>query len=252
MTMDDAVCVVTGGGSGIGEATAMLLAEEGARVVLVGRTESKVEAVRQRIEERGDTAGTYALDVADHDAVQAMAADVKDAYGRIDVLVNNAGHSSPHRRLLSTTPEEVRSVIDSNLIGTIYCTQAVVPAMLEAGEGTVINVASMAGLTPGLLGGMAYGAAKAGVINFTQFLNNEFNDTGVRASVVIPGEVNTPILAKRPVPPSDEARATMVGADDVARAIVLIASLPQNSAVPELIIRPSMMRDTSKELAALK
>ena len=252
MSMNETVCIVTGGGSGIGEATAILLAQEGATVVVVGRTESKVKLVREKILELGGQARAYVLDVADYHAVKAMCADVKKLYGRMDLLVNNAGHSSANRRLLSTTPEEIRTVIDSNLVGTMFCTQAVVPSMLEAKRGTVINVASMAGLTPGLLGGMVYGAAKAGVINFTRFLNNEFNDTGIRASVVIPGEVNTPILAKRPVPPSDEARATMVGSIDVARAIVFIASLPGNSAVPELVIRPNTMRDTSKELSALR
>ena len=250
MALDGAVCIVTGGGSGIGEATALLMAREGAKVVVAGRTESKVEAVRREIEARGGTARAYALNVADHDAVHAMAAEVKDAYGRIDVLVNCAGHSSPNRRVLTTTPKELRGVMDSNLVGTVFCTQAVLPTMLEAKVGTIINVASLAGVNPGLLGGMAYCAAKAAVINFTHFINAEFNNTDIRASVVIPGEVNTPVLAKRPVPPSEEARATMVGAEDVARAIVLIANLPRQSAVPELVIRPTVLRDTSKETAA--
>ena len=85
-----------------------------------------------------------------------------------------------------------------------------------------------------------------------KFLNNEFNNTGIRASVVIPGEVDTPILTKRPVPPDDKARATMVGPIDVARAILLIASLPSTSLVSELVIRPNIMRDTSKELPTLE
>ena len=175
-----------------------------------------------------------------------MAASVLEKFGRIDVLVNNAGHSSPHRRLLTTPPEEIRSVIDSNLIGTIFCTQAVMPSMLEAREGTIINVSSLAGSNPGLVGGMVYSAAKAAVINFTGFLNAEFRNTGVRASVVIPGEIDTPILDKRPIPPSAEARTTMATAEDVAEAITLIARLPQRAAIPELTIRPTMLRDISE------
>ncbi|MCI0439105.1 MAG: SDR family oxidoreductase [Chloroflexi bacterium] len=248
MTLENKVCVITGGGSGIGMAAAMQVASEGASVVLVGRTASKVEAVQKQIEASGGVAVAYGLDVADHKGVHKMAKAVLDRFGRIDVLVNNAGHSSPHRRLLSTTPEEIRAVIDSNLVGTIHCSQAFVPAMLEAKSGTIINVASMAGKSPGLLGGMIYSAAKAAVINFTEFINTEFRNTGIRASVVIPGEVDTPILDKRPIPPSAEARGGMVGAEEAAEAIVLIARLPQRSNIPELIIRPTMQRDASREI----
>ncbi len=247
MALDGKVCIVTGGGSGIGRATAIQMAGEGARLVLVGRTQSKVASVAAEIESTRGTARSYGLDVADFAAVQAMVSDVVDAFGRIDVLVNNAGHSSPRRRLLTSTPEDVRRVIDSNLVGTIYCTQAVVPTMLKAGAGTIINVSSLAAKTPGLLGGMTYGAAKAGVVNFTEFLNAEFFGGELRASVIIPGEVDTPILEGRPVVPNAEARATMVMAEDVAEAITLIACLPHKSNIPELTIRPTTVRDISQE-----
>ena len=248
VALDNQVCIITGGGSGMGRATALAMAEEGAKVVLFGRTESKVAAVAEEIRERGGTARSYGLDVADHDAVFCAIGDAIDAFGRVDVLVNSAGHSSPHRRLLTTTPEEVRSVVDSNLVGTIYCTQAVMPAMLEADSGTIVNISSLAGVTPGLLGGMIYSAVKAAVINFTGFLNDEFKDTGVRASCVIPGEVDTPILDNRPVVPDAAARATMATSEDVAEAITLIARLPQKSNIPELVIRPTLARDTSGEV----
>ncbi len=250
MGLKEKVCIVTGGGSGIGRSAALMMAEAGAKVVLVGRTASKVESVREEIEEAGGTAMAIGVDVADHDGVMKMARDVLDAYGRIDVLVNNAGHSSHHRRLMTTTPEELRGVMDSNVAGSVYCTQAVVPHMQERGDGTIINVSSMAGLSGSLLAGMAYSAAKAAVINFTAFLNNEFKNSGIRSSVVIPGEVDTPILDNRPVVPSDEARDTMVTAEDAAEAIFLIANLPQRACIPELIIRPTYQRDTSAEAGA--
>ena len=248
MGLTDKVCIITGGGSGIGLASAIMMAEQGAKVVLVGRTVSKVEGAAKEIESSGGTAMSVGLDVADYDGVMKMARDVLDAYGRIDVLVNNAGHSSPHRKLLTTTPEELHAVLDSNVVGTIFCTQAVMPTMLEAREGTIINVASLAGVNPGLVGGMAYSAAKAAVINFTGFLTSEFKNQGIRASVVIPGEVDTPILDKRPVPPSADARATMVTAEDSAEAITLIAALPQRAHIPELVIRPTFQRDFTGEL----
>ena len=248
MGLDGKVCIITGGGSGIGRASALMMAEEGATAVVVGRTASKVEDVKTEIEAAGGRSASFAVDVADHAAVNLMVRSVKDEFGQIDLLVNSAGHSSPHRMLLTTTPEEVRSVIDSNLVGTIFCTQAVMPSMLETAQGTVINVSSLAGVTPGMLAGMIYSAAKAAVINFTQFLSSEFKNSGVRFSVVIPGEIDTPILDKRPVPPSADARATMATAEDTAEAIALIARLPDRAAIPQLVIRPTMQRDTSREV----
>ena len=250
MGLKDKVCIVTGGGSGIGRSAALMMADAGAKVVLVGRTASKVEDVRDEIKAAGGTAMAIGLDVTDYDGVMQMANDVLGAYGQIDILVNNAGHSSHHRRLMTTTPEELRAVLESNVSGSVYCSQAVVPHMQERGEGTIINVSSMAGVNASMLAGMAYSAAKAAVINFTAFLNAELKNTGIRSSVVIPGEVDTPILDNRPIVPSDDARETMVTADDAAEAIFLIANLPQRACIPELIIRPTYQRDTSAEAGA--
>ena len=251
MDLNGKVCIVTGGGSGIGRGAALLMARNGARIALVGRTPSKVETVKDEIEAAGGSALAFGLNVADYDAVQKMASDVMASFGRIDVLVNNAGHSHKNRRLLNATLEEIREVIDSNLIGTIYCTRAVVPYMLEAESGTIINVSSVAAIQPGPFSGVAYGAAKAAVNNFTQFLNADLLNTGVRASVIMPGEINTPILEMRPVPPSAEARATMADVEDTSELINLIASLPQRANIPEVIIRPTMQRDISGEIVSL-
>ena len=247
MSLEGKVCIITGGGSGIGRASAVQMAAEGAVVVAVGRTASKVESVRDEIAASGGSARAYGVDVGDKDGVDRMVAEILDERGRIDVLVNNAGHSSPRRMLLTTTPEDLRSVYESNLVGSVFCSQAVVPAMKSAGSGTIINVSSMAGVSASPLAGMSYSAAKAAVINFTAFLNAELRNTGIRASVVIPGEVDTPILDGRPVVPDAQARRTMVTAEDTAEAITLIARLPQRAAIPELIIRPTWLRDTSGE-----
>lgn len=251
MGLQNEVCIITGGGSGIGRGAALLMAQSGAKIVLVGRTASKVEVVKGEIEAAGGTALVCALDVADYDSVQQMVKDVLDTFGRIDVLVNNAGHSSHNRRLLNITPEEIRQVIDSNLIGTIFCTQAVVPSMLEAKSGTIINVSSLAAIHAGPFSGLAYGAAKAAVNNFTEFLNADLVNTGIRASVIMPGEIDTPILDLRPIPPSGEARATMVDVDETSKVINLIASLPQRVNIPELIIRPTAQRNLSEEIVSI-
>ena len=251
MDLQDKVCIITGGGSGIGRGAALLMARNGAKIALVGRTASKVETVKSEIENFGGRAIACSLDVADYDSVQEMTKNAFDVFGRIDVLVNSAGHSSHHRRLLNTTPEEIRQVIDSNLIGTIYCTRAVVPRMLEAKSGTIINVSSLAAVQSGPFSGLAYGAAKAGVNSFTQFLNADLANTGIRASVVMPGEIDTPILDRRPIPPSDDVRVNMVDVDETSALINLIASLPQRTNIPEVVIRPTIERDISKEVVSL-
>lgn len=247
MSLEGKICIITGGGSGIGRASALQMASEGAFVAVVGRTASKVEAVRDEIAAAGGEAQAYGVDVGDEEGVKRMVGEILEARGKIDVLVNNAGHSSPRRMLLTTTAEDLRSVYESNLVGSVFCSQAAVPAMKSAGSGTIINVSSMAGVSASPLAGMSYSAAKAAVINFTAFLNAELRNTGVRASVVIPGEVDTPILDGRPVVPDAEARKTMVTSEDAAEAITLIARLPQRAAIPELTIRPTWLRDTSGE-----
>ena len=171
-----------------------------------------------------------------------------EKHGRVDVVVNCAGGGVIHKRTLTTTPEDMQKALNSNLLGTIYVTQAFLPSMLEAKQGTVINVSSGASRNPGLLGGMIYGVAKAGVNNFTQFINSEFSNSGVRACLVVPGEVDTPALSKnRPIPPPESAREIMLAPEDLAEAIALIAGLPARAHIQELVIRPTMRRDRSGE-----
>lgn len=248
MSLRDKVCIVTGGNSGIGRGVALKFAREGAKLAIAGRTPATLQNVAQEIEALGGMVDTCAMDVSDYEAVQKMVKAVLEKYGRVDVLVNSAGGGSFHKRTLTTPPEDMRHCLDSNLLGTIYFCQAVLPSMLKAKEGTIINVSSGASRNPGLLGGMIYGAAKAGVDNFTRFLNTEFRNSGVRACLVNPGEVDTPALSRnRPIPPSEEARQTMLKPEDMAEVIALIASMPQRAHIQELIIRPTMQRDTSAE-----
>ena len=240
MTLQDQVCLISGGGSGIGRAVALRMAEDGAKIALVGRTESKLLTVQTEIESIGGKAIIHELDVTSVEATQAMVKDVLGVFGRINVLVNSAGDISLHRRLLETTLEDIDLNLNSNIVGTIILTQAVVPQMLEAQSGTIINVSSLVGVTPSKVSGVVYSAAKAAVINFTHYLNREFTNTGIRACVILPGEVDTPFLNKRPNPPAADTRAMMVAAEDVAEAILLMARLPQRAMIEELVIRPTI------------
>lgn len=246
--MNDKICIVTGAGSGIGEATAVKLAGLGATVALVGRTGSKLEKVRETITTAGGDAEVHPCDVGDPDAVTSMVDDVVTAHGRVDLLVNNAGFSSHNRTVLTITPEEAKAMVDTNLLGPFYLCKAVIPSMLDAGRGTIVNVSSISGLMASRLGGPVYGAVKAGLRNFSINLNLEFKNMGIRSVCVLPGEVDTPTLEYRPVMPSHEDRETMMAPDDVADAIVSVVTLPQRALVEELVIRPTHQRDHSAEI----
>ncbi len=247
-TLRGRACVVTGGGSGIGRAVALEMAGLGARVAVAGRTRAKLDAVVAEAEAAAGTARGYALDVSDHAAVEAMVSDVEARWGPVDVLVNNAGLNVAHRGTLATTPEEIERLIAVNLTGAILCARAVLGGMIERNEGTIVNVSSDSALRPGMMSGVAYAAAKAGVNNFTEFLADELRHTAVRACVISPGEVETPILELRPRPPDAEARSTMCQPEDIARAVIFACTLPPRTTVTEMVVTPTVLRDASAEV----
>jgi NADP-dependent 3-hydroxy acid dehydrogenase YdfG len=253
MTMSvlkDKVCLITGAGSGIGTATAIALAGEGAVTVLVGRRRGLLEEVAATVTAAGGTAHVAPAAVDDPAQVAALVDDVRERVGPVDVLANVAGAGSRTRNARWMSDDDWDAVLRVNLSGVFTLTRAVLPDMLERGAGTVITVSSMAALRPGLLSGPAYGAAKAGVVNFMNYLNASYRNDGIRATAILPGEVDTPILDNRPQPPSVQERATMLLPDDVAAAVLLAASLPQRAVVEELVINPTHQRDLSGDIEA--
>jgi NAD(P)-dependent dehydrogenase (short-subunit alcohol dehydrogenase family) len=237
------VAFVTGAGSGIGRAAAVALAQAGADVALVARTEAALAEVAAEITALGRRALTLPLSVNDNAAVEAAVARTVETLGRIDILVNNAGTNTPKRRLLDTSPEDWRLVVDVNLTGAYLCSRAILPIMREQGEGTVVNIASVAAKSASLLGGAHYSASKAAVLSLTQSINLEQRPHNIRATAISPGETATPILDRRAVPPTAEERARMLQPEDVAAAVVFAASLPQRACVEDILIRPTYLRD---------
>lgn len=248
--LDGKTAIITGGGTGIGEIAAHKFAAEGAHVVITGRRSGPIDDTVATIKTAGGSAASRSMDIEDHASVQAFAAWVNDEYDAVDILVNNAGHSSKVRSLRYVSKEEWDSVLDVNLTGVYLLCQALLPGMLERGEGTIITVSSMAAIRPGLLGGAPYSAAKAGVLNLMGDINSEFGNQGIRACAILPAEVDTPILKNRPLPPGDEARATMMGADDVAEVLLLCATLPQRTVVEQVILSPTTKRDVTADIEA--
>jgi NADP-dependent 3-hydroxy acid dehydrogenase YdfG len=231
--------LITGGGSGIGAATAKRFANEGARVVIVGRTESKLRETAERIG-RPDQVAYRVADAGVADEAWAAATWTLEHFGgRLDILVNNAGINLVTRSTLSLTPDTWRQVIQANLDSAFYFTRAVLPAMQERKNGTIVNVSSVAGIRASTLGGTAYSASKFGMAALGLCVGLEGKNHGIRSTVIYPGEVDTPILDHRPEPVPPERRAVILKPDDVAEAILFVVALRPGISIPEMIITPT-------------
>ncbi len=248
--LDGQVAIITGAGTGIGREAALMFADEGAKLVLTGRRIEPLNEVVALIESKGGSAVAMSVDMEDGDAAAALGTWTLAEFGQVDVLVNNAGHSTHARSIRHVGTEEWESVFKVNVEGVYRLTQSVIESMIERGGGTVITTSSMAALRPGLLGGSAYGAAKAASYNMMRGINSELNAKGIRASTILPAEVDTPILNNRPHNPDAAARATMMMAEDVAKAILLCATLPGRTVIEEIVMSPTLPRDRSRDLEA--
>jgi NAD(P)-dependent dehydrogenase (short-subunit alcohol dehydrogenase family) len=221
--LDGRVAIITGGGSGIGAATARRFAAEGATIALFDRDPESVVKVAAEFDGHA-----YALDVRDGDEVAEVVDRVAQTVGRVDILVNNAGVGD--LRPLHTVDDKLwHRLIDVNLTGTFNATRAVIPYMLETGGGAIVNVASVSGLAP-TRNEAAYSAAKAGVIALTKSGGLEYGPT-IRVNCVAPGHVRTPMTAVwEQMPDAFEpiAEAIPLGrigeADEIAEAILFLAS----------------------------
>jgi len=232
---------ITGGGSGIGRAGAIALARDGAQVVISGRTKKSLDSGLAEGKKAG-AAEAVLLDVKDRAAVAKVAAEIEKRHGRIDILVNSAGTNATKRNFTTLSLDDWDDVVRINLDGLFYCCYAVLPGMRTRKDGLIINISSWAGRYASLLTGPAYNATKRGVIALTESINIEECINGIRATSVLPGEVATPIMAKRPVPPSAERMAEMVQAEDLGETILYLAKMPPRTCVNELIISPTRNR----------
>jgi NADP-dependent 3-hydroxy acid dehydrogenase YdfG len=244
------VAIVTGAGTGIGRETARLLAAEGAAVVLCGRRREPLAAVVGEILAAGGKAAARQADVERDAEALGLVRWALQTYGRVDILINNAGYSSRVRNVRWVGRDEWDSVLAVNLDAVYLLTQAVLPGMIERGGGTIVTVSSAAALRPGLISGAPYGAAKAAVRNLMGHVHTVLRAKGIRATTIVPAEVDTPILAKRPLPPDAQARATMMQAEDVARAILFCVTLPPRTVIEEIVMSPTIPRDVTREIAA--
>ncbi len=226
--------VITGAGSGVGAATALALAKQGWRIALVGRRREVLEAVAAKI----PGALVCPCDIGDADAVAAMGARVLAEFGTVEVLVNAAGTNAPQRALEVLSLADYRAMMDANLNGAFYCVQAFLPQMRARGSGTIVNIVSDAGKAASPKAGPGYVMSKFGMAGLTQAINAEERGRGVRACGIFPGDIDTPILEKRPAPPDAAARAKMMQPEDIAECVLLAINLPARVIVEEMLVRP--------------
>jgi len=226
--------VVTGAGSGVGRAIALKFAAEGWTVALVGRRAEPLAETAALAGPQDGRIGLFPCDISAADDVEKMAAAVHAQLGDVDVLVNSAGMNVPRRSFAALSLEDWHSVLATNLHGAYYCVRAFLPRMRERGTGTIININSDVGKVARDLAGPAYVSSKFGLSGLTQQINAEERQNGVRACSICPRDINTPLLDKRPQPPTSEARAKMLQPEDLAACVWLVATLPSRAIVEEI------------------
>ena len=236
--LEGKVTLVTGAGSGIGRAAAVRLSQEGGSLVLVGRREANLRETAGML--GGADVLIQSADISDPAAVDGIIKATLEKYGRLDVLVNAAGLNVPVRSLADCSIEDYHTVIAADLNGAFYLTRGFLQTMRQQGDGTVINIVSDSGWRGNNFAGVAYIAAKFGLRGLTEAINAEERQHGIRATSIYPGEVNTPILDRRPVPPPPEAREKMLQASDIAECVALAALLPPRAIIEDLVVRPAI------------
>jgi NADP-dependent 3-hydroxy acid dehydrogenase YdfG len=238
-SLQNKVVLVTGGGSGIGLATARLFLENGSKVAVTGRDFTKLSENTKTFPGR-ERLFLHTTNVAEPTEVQTLVNKVVAHFGPIDILVNSAGTNIKNRTFRELTPEAWQKLIRTNLDGAFYCIHAVLPAMLQRRDGLIININSIAGLRASPLGGVAYAASKFGMTALGLGLAAEEKDHGIRVTNIYPGEVDTPILEFRPQPVTEEHRQRILKPEDVAAAVLFAASQPPHVSIPELTIKPTV------------
>ncbi len=230
--LEGKVALITGGGSGIGKASCLAFAREGARVVAVDLKQETAEATAQEIRDAGGEARAFAADVSKEKDSEAMVRFAEEQFGALHVAFNNAGVFHPDDESVTTTSEEIWDmVIDINLKGVFFGCKYEIPAMLRAGGGSIINTASFVAVMGAAVPQIAYTASKGGVLAMTREIAVEFARQNIRANALCPGPVETPLLAELLADPARRNRRLVhippgrfARAEEMANAALFLAS----------------------------
>ncbi len=241
--LDGKVALVTGASSGIGEATAIALAEAGAAVAIGARRKDRLDALAAKLRDGGARVLQLDLDVTDEQACIAAVARTREELGGLDVLVNNAGVMLLGT-IVGADTEDWRRMLDTNVLGLMYMTHAAIEGMIEQGSGDVVNISSVAGRTA-RKGAGVYNASKWAVNAFSESLRQEVTGRGVRIGLVEPGAVATELSSHITQPDAKAAaertHATMrrLQSEDIARAVLYLVTQPPHVAINEVLVRPT-------------
>jgi 3-oxoacyl-[acyl-carrier protein] reductase len=235
ISLSGLVAVVTGGGRGIGRAIVNKLSQMGATVILTGRDEALLDQIAGDLNGRGHRAEGVRCDLTDLASVEALGDHLRTAYGRVDILVNNAGVSGPPGLLHELPPEDWDTIFHTNLRGVYYMMRAVVPLMIKAGAGHIINISSLAGKNP-LPRGAAYSASKWGLNGLTYSAAEELREHNIRVSLICPGSVNTDFSPRR----GSKDPEKMLKPEDVAHVVASLVTQEPQSFISEVLLRPTI------------
>jgi NAD(P)-dependent dehydrogenase (short-subunit alcohol dehydrogenase family) len=232
--------IVVGGGSGIGKAVATLFAKQGAMVVIVGRSQGKLDEAIRDISEKANTAEIqgFSCDLSNLSDVQALAPVIIEKFGTIDFIVHSAGVHASARAFNAISPADWEFILSNNTTGLFNLLHVFVPVLRLQRYGHLINISSVAATKPSSLAGAAYTASKHAANGLINTVALEETKNGLRFSTVSPGPTNTPLVNTRAVPPTEEEKEKLLPPEEVAKAVLFIASLPNNAYVEELILRP--------------
>jgi len=230
--------VITGAGSGVGQAIALKLARQDWRVAIIGRRAEALQETIRLAGPHGSQISPHACDVGDADAVAAVGGKILSEFGNVDALVNAAGTNAPRRSLEVLSSEDYHAMIATNMHGAYYCLQAFLPGMRSRKNGTIINIVSEAGKQASPKAGPAYVMSKFGMAGLTQSINAEERANGIRACGIFAGDIDTPLLDQRPQVPDAAARAKMMRAEDVADCAVFCINIPSHVVIEEMLVRP--------------
>lgn len=227
MRLRDKVAVITGGANGIGLETAKLFLQEGAAVAIVDYDEKTGSDRASELKEKGFQTEFFQVNVADRSSVDAMVQNVLDRFGKIDILINNAGITKDSM-LSKMSIEDFQAVLDVNLTGVFHCTQAVVPSMVTQGKGKIINTSSVSGVY-GNIGQTNYAAAKAGLVGMTKTWAKELGRKGINVNAVAPGFIETNMVQSVPERVIEQLKATIplqrLGKpEEIAKAYLYLSS----------------------------
>ncbi len=236
MLLSNVPTLITGASSGIGRATALLMARAGAKVTAAARREDRLRELQS---ESPDIA-IVPTDLSDPAQVAGMAEKAKAHHGPTRILVYAAGTNHPDRSLRRLTPAVWDNLLQVNLTGAYHATQAVLPEMRAARDGYLVYVASISALVPDV-SGAAYQAAKRGLLAMAHAIRVEEKENGIRTCVICPGLVDTEMLNLRPAPTPPETIAKALHPEDVAEAILAVLSLHPRAVVPEMQVLPAYL-----------